>query len=253
MPADAAVPVPEARLEALYESVVPLQAAEARLWREAYRKRRWREWVQWCVIAVQAAAIWGLAQNQHYIPEFVYLNRGGVQDTATALSELPSDQYVAGIESLVWQYVRHREHYAFSEADESYAIVSAMSAQNVKTQYQKWANPKLNPDAYGNKLGRDGFIRVYRKGGAFLTHSPDYDTGVYQVRFCRMVITAEGAASAQRWAVSVSYQTVDTIPWWERVTVNHAGLIVSQYPGAESEGAGPKAVQSPTGAADPCE
>lgn len=247
------VPVTEANKDQLYAGAIGLQAAQAKLWREAYNGRRWRERALMGVIVALAGAICVLVPNQHYVLVFSYLTRSGVQDTATALSTLPADQRVAGIVALLWQYVRYREHYAASEAEESYSIVSAMSAEDVKQQYQKWSNPKLNKDAPANKLGTTGFIRVYRESGSgFVKHSPDYDTGNYLVRFCRMIVPPGQTATAQRWSVNFSYQLVDTIPLWERLVLNHAGVIVTEYPGPESEGAGPKAVPAP-GGGDPCE
>lgn len=246
------LPIPQSELEKHYASVVPMQTAQAKLWRDAYRGRRWRELALVFAVVAEAIAIAFLVPNQHYVLVFSYLSRAGVQDTSTAFSTLPPDQRVAGIEALLWQYAKLREHYSAPEADNDYAIVSAMSAENVKQQYQKWANPKLNPNAPANKLGKEGSIRVYRNGGAFISHSPDYDTGVYQVRFCRVVAPDGQTPTAQRWNVSVSYQLVDTIPLWERLVINHAGVIVTEYPGPETEGAGPKAVPA-VGTGNPCE
>ena len=246
------VALPPSQAEAHYAGVVSMQAAQARVWRDAWKRGRWRDIALTVAVVAEAVAISFLVPNQHYITIFSYLNPSGVHDTATAISTLPADQRIAGIEALLWQYLRFREHYAPSEAENSYNIVSAMSSEHVREQYQKWANPINNPKAPAITLGKTGFIRVYRENGTFIRHSADYATGVYQIRFCRLVAPEGQTPFAQRWSDTFSYQLADSIPLWERVTFNHAGLVVTEYPGPESEGAGPKTVMA-TGGEHPCD
>lgn len=230
------VPIPESRTEDLYRSVVPIQAEQARLWRGIAKRRQWMLGAALMVCFAEAVAITALLPLEKITPVFVYLDRFGMTQTANALSELPADRRVAGVDALLWQYLSNREHYAPSEADQSYAVVSAMSTEAVKQQYQKWANPKLNPQAPAVKLGQNGFIRVYRINSSWLSHAEDYSAGVYQIHFCRLVAPEGQTATAQRMVETIRYQLVDTIPLWERLTVNYAGVMVTEYPGPETEG-----------------
>lgn len=245
------VPVPDTRLEDLYSRVVPLQAQQALLWRRTAQRRRWLLGGTLVVCFAQAIAVTALLPLEKVIPVFVYLDKFNVAQTTNAPSELPADHRIAGIDALLWQYLRNREHYAPSEADQSYTIVSAMSTEAVKQQYQKWANPKLNADSPASKLGTHGFIRTYRINSSWVSHDDDYAVGVYQIRFCRLVVPEGQTATAQRMVATLRYQLVDSIPLWERLTENYAGLIVTEYPGPETEGADLKLVASP-GGENPC-
>jgi type IV secretory pathway component VirB8 len=245
------VPVPESHTEDLYRSVVPLQAQQALMWRGAAKRSQRLMYAALTICFAEAIAVTGLLPLQKVTPVFVYLNKLGTTETTTALSDLPVDQRVAGIDALLWQYLANREHYSPSEADQSYGIVSAMSTQAVKQQYQKWANPKLNPASPASKLGAHGFVRVYRVNSSWLSHADDYTSGVYQIHFCRLVVPEGQTATAQRMVATLRYQLVDTIPLWERLTVNFAGMIITEYPGPETEGSDLKLVAGP-GTDNPC-
>jgi type IV secretion system protein VirB8 len=245
------VPVPDSQAEDLYRSVVPLQAQQALLWRRAAKRGRWLAYGALAVGFAEAIAITALLPLEKIIPVFVYLDKFGTAQATAALSEVPADHRIAGIDALLWQYLANREHYAPSEADQSYNIVSAMSTEVVKQQYQKWVNPKLNSQSPASKLGAHGFIRVYRINGAWLSHADDYTNGIYQIHFCRLVAPEGQTVTAQRMVATLRYQLVDTIPLWERLTLNYAGMIITEYPGPETEGADLKIVSNP-GDDNPC-
>jgi type IV secretion system protein VirB8 len=245
------VPVPDIQTEDLYRSVIPLQAQQAKLWRQS--ARRWRGMVIGALALgiAEAVAITALLPLQKVMPVFVYLDKFGLPETTSAISDLPVDHRIAGIDALLWQYLKNREHYSPSEADGSYNIVSAMSVQSVKDQYQKWVNPKLNDHSPAKLLGAHGFVRVYRINSAWLSHDDDYSNGVYQIHFCRLVAPEGQTATAQRMVATLRYQLVDTVPLWERLSINYAGLIVTEYPGPEAEGSDVKLVANP-GGDNPC-
>src|SRR6202000_1042960 len=99
------VAVPDNKVEDLYASVIPLQAQQARLWRQS--ARRWRGMVM-ATIALgiaEAIAITALLPAQKIQPVFLYLDKFGLQQTATSVSDLPVDHRVAGIDALLWQYL----------------------------------------------------------------------------------------------------------------------------------------------------
>ena len=238
-----AVPVPAEALHDLYRHTVSMQAAQALLWRKAARRHRWGEALLLVLCTALGLAIAVILPTTRYIPVFVFTNQSGLNDTASAVSELPPTTRVAGIEAVLWQYLRDREHYAPSEADESYAIVSVLSDDPVREQYQKWANPKFNKDSPAVRLGQHGFIRIYRRNGSWVAHSSDYTDGVYQISFCRVVAPEGSTPLSQRMTATIRYQLANRIPLWQRVTTNPIGLVVTEYPGPESEDPQPHLAQ----------
>jgi type IV secretion system protein VirB8 len=244
--------VPESETVELYRQVVAIQAQQALSARRSAKRRLWMLGGLCAVCLGQGAALTALYPLREVVPDFIYVNQMGVTDTATALSDLPATAHQAAVEAELWSYLRNREHYAASEADQSYDVVSAMSSAMVKKQYQQWANPKFNPHALASILGKDGAVRIYRINGSWLSHAPDYLSGVYQLQFCRLVEPKDQTATALRMSATLRYQVVDTIPYWERVTSNPIGLIVTEYPGPEIQSPSEKMVPAP-GEVNPCD
>jgi type IV secretion system protein VirB8 len=242
---DQAIPVGRSEAETYYSGVVAFQSEQARTWKRSSRRAWAAAGGMFTLNVLLGATIVELMPLKQVVPVFAYLNEAGLLDTATAISDLPASTRAAGIESLLWQYLRHREHYAPSEAKESYEIVSAMSSDRVRGQYQAWANPKDNKASPAALLGDHGFIRINRISGAWLSHAPDYNAGVYQIRYCRTVAQENMPPIEQRMIETIGYVTVPSVPLWQRVSFNHAGVIVTEYPGPEQEGA--------PGALHPCE
>lgn len=234
---DLAAPITRGEAETTYYAgVVAFQAQQARIWKRSSRRAWTAAGGMFVLSIVLGAAILVMLPLKRVVPVFVYLNEAGLLDTTTAISDLPPSTKAAGIEALLWQYLRHREHYAPSEAAESYEIVSAMSGDTVRQQYQAWANPVANKASPAAILGDRGFIRINRISGAWLSHAPDYSSGVYQIRYCRTVSQENVPPVQQRMIETIGYVTVRAVPLWERVTFNHAGVIVTEYPGPETEG-----------------
>lgn len=249
-PAGRPVLVPESRLEQLYDQTVSMQGTQARYWRISATRKQWTNTGLGLALTAAIVLILGLFPLTKYVPVFVYTNEAGFNETTTALSELPPTTRVAGIEALLWQYLRNREHYAPSEAGDSYNMVSAMSSQPVREQYQDWANIKTNKEAPAAKLGESGFIRVTRLSGAFISHSDDFSKGVYKIQFCRVVAKVSSTPMAQAWHATIAYQLVETLPLIERITNNSAGLVVTEYPGPEADEPQPHFTQP--GSDHPC-
>jgi type IV secretion system protein VirB8 len=244
--------VPDDETMALYRHVVAFQAHQALTDQRRVKRYRWMLGGAGAIILGLSAAVTALYPLREVVPDFIYIGHLGVTDTATALSDLPATARQAAVEAELWSYLREREHYAPSEAAQSYDIVSAMSSATVKRQYQDWANPKLNPQSPATVLGKGGAIRIYRMNGSWLTHTPDYLSGVYQIQYCRLVEPENQTASAIRMTATLQYRVVTTIPFWERVTSNPIGLIVTEYPTPEIVSPTIKLVPVP-GEASPCD
>lgn len=244
-----AVPVTTETLADHFRNTVSAQAIQVIQWRAIARRATWSNTLGWSLALCSSVIILSLLPLKEYVPVFVYTDVNGMPATASAISDLPPDIQVAGIESSLWNYLRRREHYSPSEASESYDIVSTLSSDQVRDQYQKWANPKLNKDAPAAKLGKQGAIRVLRRHGTWVAHDPDYHTGIYKIAYCQ-VTTIEGQGTfAQAKIAPLRYEIFNRIPLVQRVTTNPNGVIVTEYPGPEPEGP-LRPVQ--TGSATPC-
>src|SRR5471030_1863956 len=93
------VPVPDSQAEDLYRGVVPLQAQQALLWRRAAKRGRWLAYGALAVGFAEAIAITALLPLEKIIPVFVYLDKFGAAQATAALSELPADHRIAGIDA----------------------------------------------------------------------------------------------------------------------------------------------------------
>lgn len=93
-----AVPVPESRLDELYAQTVSMQAQQAREWRRAARRARWGQAGLLALSLGLGTAVLAMLPLVRYVPVFVFTNAAGVNDTATAISDLPPSTQVAGIE-----------------------------------------------------------------------------------------------------------------------------------------------------------
>lgn len=244
-----AVPVTRETFADYCRNTVSAQAIQVVQWRNTARRSTWNATMAWSLAICFAAIILSLLPLKEYVPVFVYMDANGMPSTATTISDLPSDTQVAGIESLLWNYLRHREHYSLSEAPESYDIVSALSSDAVRDMYQRWANPKLNKDAPAAKLGKQGSVRIYRRHGTWVGHDPEYRTGVFKIAYCQVTTIDGQGVYAQPKIASMRYEIFNRIPLIHRVTSNPHGVIVTEYPGPEPEGP-LRAIQP--GSATPC-
>ncbi len=152
------------------------------------------------------------------------------------LSTLPGTLNEANIRALLWQYVVEREGYMYGDARYRYDVVSGMSAQHVRDQYQSWANG-TNPSSYVAKLARKADITVAYIGSGWVSHADDFSTGVYEVTFERVIRPNDAGPTAQKFKVRFEYAKVDSLPLVQRVTSNPSGIQVTDYPGPEPLGA----------------
>jgi len=243
------VPVPDSRLEDLYDKVVPVQAEQARFWRLSALRDRWGFSLAMLYSTAMTVLLLAMLPNREYVPIVLFNGPNGFQFIPTSFSDLPPSVEIANIEARLWYYLQNREHYSSSEADDSYNTVSTMSDATVRDQYQRYANPKKNKEAPANMLGKDGWIRIFYRRGAFVTHEGDYSAGVYRIDYCRVSYAQGTTMRAQPFSAVIAYRLVRRIPLLQRLTTNPDALIVTQYPGAEEQA---PAKDVMLGAYDPC-
>jgi type IV secretion system protein VirB8 len=239
-----APPIVPTQTERLYAQAVSFQAVDAR------RQRRYNRILSSVAagsIVLNTAlttAIVVMLPLKTVVPIYGFANEAGLFDTTTEISDLPPSSQVAGIEALLWNYLRDREGFAPSEADQDYDTVSKLSSDVVKAQYQGDANVKFNPQAPAKLLGPNGFIRINRLSANWIRHADDYSTGTYQIHFCRTIVRQETPPVQQRLQANITFEMLSKVPLEQRITFNPAGLVITEYPGAREEGA--------QGVAHPC-
>lgn len=237
---DAAVRVTEGH----YEQVVSFQATNARRHRRDVRLMTTGLVSSIALNLMLGAGILAILPLKTFVPIFGFNNEAGLLDTTTEISDLPPSTQVADIEAVLWNYLRDREGFAASEADQNYDVVSRLSNDQVRTEYQKYANPKFNPQSPANVAGPLGFVRINRLGANFVRHADDYASGTYQIRFCRVIVRMNAPVVQQRLQANIGFERVTRVPLEQRITSNPAGVVVTEYPGPREDGA--------PGAANPC-
>ncbi len=172
-----ALPILDPEREQYHKTVRSFQAHRVR-----DMERRARIWF-WITIGL-SALVGSLAANLLFIlplkttvPLFLVIREDGTVDTGISLADLGADQAQKVIRASVWRYVEERESYSFSEAKHRYDLISLMSNENVRRDYQSWfVNSADSPQKV---FGKNGQVSVQE-----ISMSPVRD-GVFLVRFWR--------------------------------------------------------------------
>jgi len=241
---DIAAPVPMDQTEALYSKAVSFQAAYAQSQKTYNRTLKWTAFGFACTTIAVSAVLVYILPLKTFVRVVGFVNEAGIYDSASDYSDLPLSTQAAGIESVLSNYLVYRERFVPSEADADYDVVSKLSSDAVRREYQGDANAKFNPQAPAKILGPNGFIRIHvLKGADWISHADDYATGTYKIHFCRTKVVQDQPPVNQRLEEQITYEKVDGVPLDQRTTFNPPGIMVTSYPTAREEGA-PGAVNS---------
>lgn len=178
--------------------------------------------------------------DKQYVPVTGFINEAGIYDQTASYTDLPLATQIAGIESVLANYLIYRERFVPSEADRDYDIVSKLSSDPVRHEYQAFANAKLNPQAPAKDLGPFGFIRVNLVKSAapdWVTHADNWSSGVYRIHYCRTRVKGNEPPVSQRLEVQIGFAVVAGVPTDQRTTFNAPSINVVSYPTAREEGA----------------
>ena len=233
--AGGAVPVTEGDLARIAQQAQSFQGARVRNWRRIGAVLGLSLGVVSLVALAEAGGILSMLPLVRVVPVFVYVHPDGSFQSSVAMSTLPGTLSEANIRALLWQYVVEREGYMYGDARYRYDVVSGMSASHVRDQYQAWANAS-NPNSYLAKLGRRADITLGYIDSGWVSHAEDFSTGVYEIRFERVVRPTEAGPQAQKFKARFEFVKVDSLPLIQRVTVNPSGIQVTDYPGPEPLG-----------------
>ena len=211
---------------------------------ESFQKREARRWKMVSIAATAitvffAALAFLLGGALYYAvpsirvqPFWLVARADGTFDTFSHQAALPGSITEAETRAWLWQYVRLRESYNWTDAKDNYDVVSAMSAPVVRTAFQQFWNGQLpNAPSPTKVLGKGGTIRVYHRDS-------DLTNDTYTARYCR-VVQLDGERPVQSpWIVKLRFQRTDTVPMLQRWQFNPNALVVTAYPGPVQQGTG---------------
>lgn len=224
------------RGKARAKEVWDFQRAQARLSRVVHSGMRKVAIVVSLIALAEAAALFKLVPLVRVVPVFVPVQADGSlahvisTDPAVTIEGLKSSQ--AALSALLWQYVRMRESYSWAEANYVWDVVSAMSAVDVREQFQKWY-------VYTNKTSPQmmyGFKTAVKVSWV----EARLDDDKYSVTFWRQQFDSGNPVSRpQLWTCNLVFSTDYNLPLVQRLTYNPAAVVVTSYPGCFSKGPAP--------------
>ncbi len=154
------------------------------------------------------------------VPLFLVIREDGTVDTSVSLADLGADQAQKVIRSSIWRYVEEREAYSISEARYRYDLVSLMSNENVRRDYQNWFVHA--PDSPQKLYGKNGQVSVKE-----ISMSQVRD-GVYLVRFWRISHLVGEQDRKTSATATVEYELLNDAPA-SLVLEDPAALSVVRY------------------------
>jgi type IV secretion system protein VirB8 len=172
-------------------------------------QRRLRTWF-WVAIACLAmagtlsTAVLFLLPLKTVVPLFLVVREDGTVDTGVSLSDLGADMAQKVIRSSIWRYVQERESYSYSVARHRYDLVSLMSDENVKRDYQQWF--LMSADSPQKTFGQNGQIAVQEISMSLVRD------GVFLVRFWKISQLKGEKQEKKTAAATVEYELLNQAP-----------------------------------------
>ena len=224
-------------------------AVQGRREREA-KSRRWRDRARTGAIVGLTAAVGVLgvsvallASGQRVDVVYVTVRDDGTVTNSMAWSSLPASTRSNAALNTLWRYVELREGYHPSEAQYAWNVVSALSAPDVRREYQEWAAPE-NPKGPRKLYGERDVVEIeFVSVAPVCTTEPCnlQTTDVMMFRFDRRErVAGTWSAPERRYATvrfrRLSDEGLEKLPWWQAATFNSGGIQVWEYVGSRREG-----------------
>lgn len=235
--------IPKAELDRLYAQT------QARRAKQAAKSRRW-EAGKTAVIVGQFALIGALGFGVSYLAAqyrvevvHVYQRDDGTVTNTASWSSLPESLKASSALNVLWEYVRLWEGYSSGEAQRAWNIISALSTEAVRKDYQAFAsadNPRSPRRVYGERdLADAEFVSLT----PVCTKDPcnAETTDALQYRFNRRERVAGVWSKPELRVVTLRFRRLSDearkrLPWWQVATFNNAAIQVWEYPGSKPEG-----------------
>ncbi|WP_336277039.1 virB8 family protein [Bartonella sp. CB178] len=148
-------------------------------------------------------------------------NSTGIVDTVSALKDAPQDYDKAITRYFAGKYVRARESFQSSEAQNNFRIVSLLSSPAEQNRFAKWysgSNPESPQNIYQNMI-----VTVTIKSISFLS------TDLVQVRYYKKVRDFTGKEAIVHEVAILNFSYVNARIATEDRLVNPLGFQVSEY------------------------
>lgn len=203
-----------------------------------------REHLKSLALVLSAPAIasgwvaWALAPRIENRPLFIPITSEGVPAVAYRLEDLPPEAQRDVAVNALWNYVWLRESFSSGMADAAWSIVSAMSDERVRKEYQERHNPR-NPQSPWAIYGEKGSVKVEYDSHDDLAPPQGYSGPPpgYAFRFWRTEVREQMPPVRAMWGASMRFRRdVPNIDPRQRYTFNAPGVQVWEYPGGRPVG-----------------
>lgn len=175
-----------------------------------------------CVALVAVAALAGLTPLKTVEPFVVRVdNSTGIVDVVSGLKSGPLEYDEAVRKWFAARYVRAREGFAASEAEESFRAVMLMSAATEQARFAAFFNGR-NPESPQNIYGERATVRIKIKTIALI------GSNVMQVRYLR-TMTRGDEVNQTHWIATLTYSFVNAPMSEQDRLVNPLGFLVSDF------------------------
>jgi len=220
-----ALPVDRAGLNEYYRQVESFQHERAKAARQTSKILAAVAGVAIVANLGQAWTIASLLPLTKIVPVYLWVRADGTVDSSVALSRLPATQSQAVVTAALWEYVRLREGYSYDTAQYGYDVVSGMSADTPRSQYQSWFNYP-NTQSPQVTVGKKGTIEIQHISSANISEN------VQQIRYRRVLVITGQQPVSTTWTATLQFETVAALPAALRLR-NPGGVIVRSYQAAE--------------------
>jgi type IV secretion system protein VirB8 len=202
-----------------------VQAFRAELSKPADRERRqWRRIAVGLTVAVAvlAGAVFAMIPLQRQIIVPIVMHSDGSSEVAWSWRDVLASDKAAIITGALWYYIVCREGYNWHDGRKYYDTVSAMSAQNVRDDYQKWflyakdSSPQFT-------IGRHGDITIQPDGDELSNDAP-----VARFYFWRIEHIDGEVPRKTRWTATIDYRVNVPVPGPTHL-FDPEGIVVVSY------------------------
>ncbi|WP_455478044.1 virB8 family protein [Bartonella sp. B10] len=148
-------------------------------------------------------------------------NSTGIVDAISALKETPNDYDEAITRYFAGKYVRAREGFQSSEAQNNFRMVSLLSSLEEQNRFARWysgSNPESPQNVYRNMI-----VRITIKSISFLSKD------LIQVRYYKTVREPAGKEDISHWVSILNFSYINARISTEDRLINPLGFQVSEY------------------------
>lgn len=192
-------------------------------WEERSRRIAWViASVASIISCLSIAAVAALSPLKSVEPFVIRVdNATGIVDVVQALSSTTGSYDEEVTKYFAARYVRAREGYVWSEAEENFRIVSLMSSAPEQKRFGTIYRGS-NSQSPQNVLGRNATARIAIKSISLINEN------VVSVRYTQTIIRGEDSATSH-WVASITYSYSNASISSRDRLVNPLGFVVSNY------------------------